>query len=186
MSNVRFRSVRVVVALVAVLAMPRAATPQVGAAELTAAFLFNFARFTEWPAEVVGTHAPLVLCVVGDADVAQFLGRAVQGKTVNGHRLTVRKAGLDGGLADCQLIYAAGIDAARARQLLDLVRQQAVLTVSDLADFAAIGGTAKLFKDGERMRFAVNVDAALRANIRISAQLLNLAQIVRDDHGASH
>jgi hypothetical protein len=173
-------------ALVAALAVPIDGAPQVGASELTAAFLYNFARFTEWPADVLPANAPIVLCVVGDPDVAQFLGRAVQGKTVNGHRLVVRKGGVDDLLRTCQLLYAGGVDTRRASQALEAVRDAAVLTVSDLGGFAAMGGTANLFMDGERMRFAVNVDAAQRSNIRISAQLLNLAQIVRDVHGSSH
>jgi hypothetical protein len=186
MSNSRFRSARVAIALVATLVMPRTGAPQVGASELTAAFLYNFARFTEWPIDVVPATAPLVLCVINDTEVARFLSRAVQGKTINGRRLTVRKAGADDPLGDCQLLYVSGLEANRARRVLDAVKGASVLTVSDLAEFAAMGGTAKLFMDGERMRFAVNVDAALRANVRISAQLLNLAQIVRDDHDFSN
>lgn len=185
MFNVRLRSARIAIALVATLAIPRPGVAQVGASELTAAFLYNFAHFTEWPPDAVPATAPLVLCVINDNEVARFLDRAVQGKTVNGRRLTVRRAGTGDALGDCQLLYASGLDASRARQVLNSVKSVAVLTVSDLADFAAMGGTAKLFMDGKRMRFAVNVDAALRANIRISAQLLNLAQIVRDDHDFS-
>jgi hypothetical protein len=172
--------------LCAILAMPRTGMPQVGASELTAAFLYNFVRFTEWPADVAPAATPLVLCVINNNDVARFLGRAVQRKTINGHRLIVRTSGADDPLGGCHLLYASGLDATRARQMLDAIKGAAVLTVSDLADFTAIGATAKLFMDGERMRFAVNVDAALRANLRISAQLLNLAQIVRDDHDFSN
>ncbi len=186
MPNVRFRSARVAIVLIATLAMPRTGVAQVGASELTAAFLYNFARFTEWPVDVLPVTAPLVLCVVNDSEVARFLGRAVQGKRINGRRMKVRRAGADDLLGECQLLYASGLDLNRARQVLEAVKGAAVLTVSDLADFAEMGGTAKLFMDGERMRFAVNVDAALRANLRISAQLLNLAQIVRDDHDFSH
>ena len=186
MSNLRFRSARVAIALVAVMAIPHTGVPQVGASELTAAFLFNFARFTEWPADVMPAAAPLVLCVINATDVVRFLGRAVQGKTIHGRPLTVRRADVGGPLADCHLLYASGLAASRVRTMLEAVDGAAVLTVSDLADFAAVGGTAQLYMEGERMRFAVNVDAALKANVRLSAQLLNLAQIVRDDHDFSH
>jgi len=186
MPNIRYVPAPVLIAVAAVLVLPRTGTPQVGASELTAAFLYNFARFTEWPAAVLPANAPLMLCVINDADVALFLGRAVHGKRVNGRRLRVRRASADGWLGDCQVLYASGLDARRSRQLLDAVRDAAVLTVSDTAGFAAIGGTATLFMEGERMRFAVNLDAAYRANVRISAQLLNLAQIVREDHGSPH
>ena len=176
---------RVVAAFVAATMLPCAAAP-VSVPELKAAFLFNFVRFTEWPADAVPAAAPIALCVVGDPDVARAIGRAVQGKVIDGHPLVLKRTTEDADLRGCQLVYAGGIDERRARQLLDAVKDAPVLTISDLAAFTAIGGTARLFMEGERMRFAVNVDAAQRSNVRISAQLLNLAKIVRDDHGASH
>jgi hypothetical protein len=33
-----------------------------------------------------------------------------------------------------------------------------------------------------KMRFTINLDAALRARLRISSRLLNLAKLVKDDH----
>lgn len=156
----------------------------VSVAELTAAFLYNFARFAEWPPEAVSASAPIGLCVVGDAEVAESLGQAVRGKSIEGHALVLRRpsAGLE--LRACQLLYLGGDDIAHAREVLDAVRDAPVLTISSQMMFTAIGGTAELFMDGERMRFAVNVAAADRARIRISAQLLSLAKIVRDDDDA--
>lgn len=170
------------VAILEVVSLPAAG--QVSVSELKAAFLFNFARFTEWPAEVLPAGSPLVLCVIGDADVAQSLTRAVQGKSIDGHAVVARRVGDDAVLKVCHLIYGSGIEGRRARQVLDALKDAPVLTVSDTAAFTAAGGTAYLFMEGERMRFAVNVDAAQRASLRISAQLLSLARIVKEDYGA--
>ena len=178
-------AVRVVMALVAALVAPCLDAAPVSAPELKAAFLFNFARFTEWPADVVPAQAPISLCVVGDPELAQSLSRAMQGKVIDGHPLVFARTADDAALRRCQLVYAGGIDERRARQLLEAVKDIPVLTVSDLAVFTEIGGTARLFMEGDRMRIVVNVDAAQRARLRISAQLLNLAKIVKDDHGAS-
>ncbi|MEO8076517.1 MAG: YfiR family protein, partial [Acidobacteriota bacterium] len=54
-------------------------------------------------------------------------------------------------------------------------------TVSDLADFAAMGGTAHLFPENGRLRFAVNVESAQRAGLHLRSQLLALARIVKDE-----
>jgi hypothetical protein len=43
-----------------------------------------------------------------------------------------------------------------------------------------MGGVAQLVLENGRMRFVVNVDAARRANLKISSKLLNLARIVKD------
>ena len=61
----------------------------------------------------------------------------------------------------------------------------AVLTVSDLPSFTRLGGTAHLFVEGERMRFAVNVESAQRGRLRLSSRLLSLAMLVKDDPNAA-
>ena len=55
-----------------------------------------------------------------------------------------------------------------------------VFTVSDAPDFAQAGGMVELFREGDRMRIAVNIDAIERARIRLSSRVLALARIVRE------
>src|SRR5438132_491555 len=55
-----------VVLLLSVRAHAQTAT----APELKAAFLYNFAKFIEWPANSMATGTPLVECVLGDGAVA--------------------------------------------------------------------------------------------------------------------
>lgn len=184
MEIVRHRIQRLLLAFATLAVVSSSVSAQVSVAELKAAFLFNFARFTEWPAEALPPGSPIVLCVLGDADVAQSLGRAVQGKSINGHGVLARRIGDDAVLRVCHILYGAGLEGRRAQQVLDVVKDAPVLTISDTARFTAQGGTAHLFMEGERMRFAVNVEAAQRASLRISAQLLSLARIVKGDDGA--
>ena len=59
-----------------------------------------------------------------------------------------------------------------------------VLTVGDGESFAEVGGTIGLFVEDGRMRFAINPNAAHRAGLRLSSQLLKLAKIVKEGrHG---
>ena len=73
-----------------------AAAQDVTESALKAAFIFNFAKFTEWPAEVMTTGEPLVLCVLGDAAIGEALERAVRSRTVLGHRMDVSQATSNG------------------------------------------------------------------------------------------
>ena len=58
---------------------------------LKAAFLFNFAKFVEWPAEATAANA-LTLCVLDDAAVEDALGQLVDGGgPVNGRTVTLVK-----------------------------------------------------------------------------------------------
>jgi hypothetical protein len=147
---------------------------------LKAAFLYNFAKFTEWPADALGLGAPLVMCVVDDAKLTKALEEATAGRDVEGHALVVRKVEIDGPVRSCHLLYA-DLDAKRGGRLIETLKGASVLTVTDFDAFASMGGTTNLFVEDGRMRFAVNLDATNRARLRLSSRFLSLAKIVKDD-----
>ncbi len=150
----------------------------IAAPELTAAFLFNFVRFTTWPADVLQKGGPVVVCVSGNNWVADSLVDLTRDQTVDGHPLQVRRTNLDQPLDQCHVVYGAALDANRAQRLIHEASGRPILTVSDVSDFAQRGGVANFFIDGGRMRFAVNPAAADRAGLRISSRLLTLARLV--------
>lgn len=152
---------------------------------LTAAFLYNFALFTEWPADALPAKAPLVLCVADQPKVARALKEATKGRDVGGHAFSVRTIELNGPVLECHLLYADRLDARGAAALLAKIKGAPILSVSDFSSFAQLGGIAHLFLEGGRMRFAVNLDAANRTKLRLSSRLLSLAVIVKDDVNVS-
>lgn len=154
----------------------------VTAPALKAAFLYNFANFAEWPADALAPGQPLSLCVVGDNAVADALEQTIRGRGIDHHELTVEVIKADGPIGSCHLLYVSGLDAKRAGQLLDSLKNTSIFTVSDGDRFAEMGGVAQLILENGRMRFAVNVGAAHRANLRISSKLLSLATIIKDPY----
>jgi hypothetical protein len=52
-----------------------------------------------------------------------------------------------------------------------------VLTVADFEGFLEEGGMIQLFSENNRVRFAINVDAAVRAKLKLSSKLLSLAHV---------
>jgi hypothetical protein len=155
--------------------------PGVTASVLKAAFLYNFANFTEWPVDVLAPGQQLSLCVIGDNAVADALEHTIKGRGVDNHELIVKviKAA-DGPLLSCHLLYVSGFDLKRTDQLLFALSGTSIFTVSDDDRFAEIGGVAQLVLENERMRFTVNVGAARRAHLKISSKLLSLAKIIKD------
>ena len=53
------------------------------------AFLFNFARFTEWPADVLHPDTAVSACVIGDRAVADAFAKTVKGKQLAGRTIAV-------------------------------------------------------------------------------------------------
>ena len=181
--GVLIRSCIIIAAILAgtVPAATRLQAQGVSTPELTAAFLFNFVKFTTWPADALRDGGPIVICVSGNDQVADSLVQLTRDKKAEGHPVVVRRTDLDRPLKECHVVYAASLDASGARELVLAVSGHPILTVSDLEDFAEHGGVANFFIDSGRMRFAVNPDAAERARLRISSRLLTLSRVVRDD-----
>jgi len=150
------------------------------APELKAVLLLNFARFATWPG--VAPDAPIVLCVFGDDRVAEALSTAVRGQHVDGRSVEASPLKAGAPATGCHLLFVSGTAIDEGTPMLDSARALPVLTVSDAARFSQTGGIVELFVEDGRMRFAVNLDAAARSQVRLSSRLLGLARIVRDDH----
>jgi len=60
-----------------------------------------------------------------------------------------------------------------------------ILTVGESEAFGRAGGIAWFRLEGNKLRFAINLDAARRAGLKISSRLLGVATVVTDrDLGA--
>jgi len=147
---------------------------------VTAAFLYNFAKFSEWTALPPGN--PIVVCVVGDDAVAAAFVDIVRGQTVNGHALDTWRPLEARTWRSCHLLYIAAVETPRAAAGLGVLKALPVLTISDSKGFAQSGGIIELYVETQRVRFAINVDALERSGLRLSSRLLGLAKIVRDSH----
>jgi len=148
---------------------------------VTAAFLYNFAKFAEWTALPPG--APIVVCVVGDDAVAAAFVEIVRKQTVSGHALDTWRPLEAKTWRSCHLLYIAAGETTRAADGLGVLKALPVLTISDRKGFAQSGGIVELYVETARLRFAINVDALERSGLRLSSRLLGLAKIVRDPNG---
>ena len=145
-----------------------------------ALFLYNFTQFIEWPVEAFKDSSDaLTICVLGPNPFDKELERALAGKKVDGHPLTSRTIGEASQASGCQVVFVTGAATKRARILMMERKQQGMLTVGEAPGFASGGGVVNfLVKDGH-VRLEINIGAAERERLRISAKLLKLAEIVK-------
>ena len=151
-----------------------AATQNVTEPSLKAAFIFNFAKFTAWPTDTLPPTGSFTACVLGDTSVYRALERTVRDRQVSGHGVIVVQNPLEGPLRTCHVLYVSGVAPNRIATILTAVRGLAVLTISDMDDFAIQGGVAQMFVENGRMRFDLNFDVARRSRLQLSARLLVL------------
>lgn len=138
---------------------------------LKAAFLYKFALYTEWPAEVGPT---LVLCLLGPDPFGADID-ALQGKPVNGRSLALqRRAGLDGAAA-CHIAYLAPALAAQAPRLAAELGSAPVLTIADSPGAARAGVVINMMVQDSKVGFEANLASARRAGVTLSSKLLRLA-----------
>jgi hypothetical protein len=150
-------------------------------AQIGAAFIFNFAKFTEWPSQsFVDSGSPITVCFLGAEDYRSAFRIISEGKAVNGRWVAVREVKSAGEIHDCQIVYADSSNKAVIVGVLKNARQFSALAIGTSEDFLARGGTIRLFVESNRMRFDVNVGAVARTKIKLSSKLLALARSVVD------
>ncbi len=135
-------------------------------------FLYNFFKFIDWP-QSADTTGGYRLCTTGGNSLGSNL-LALQDKTINNKSLSI-KLGVSGKeLKICHMVFIS-VDEDISKTIGDL-QGLAVVTVSDKPDFINQGGMIGLVQYKNRLAFEINLDAANAVNIRISAQLLELAK----------
>lgn len=149
--------------------------------EIKAAFLYNFAKFVEWPPGAFSDpRQPLEICVFGQDPFGHALGDVLFGKTIGEHPVSLGYAKQAPDLAGCQIIFLTTTETSRLPEVLGSPHIRNVLIVGESEGFAAAGGTIQFVLDQNRVRFVINPDAADRAGLKISSKLLALAIIVHD------
>jgi hypothetical protein len=149
--------------------------------QVEAAFLFNFAKFVEWPAEsFADASAPITIGVLGDDPFGRALDDAVRGETIRGRRIVVKRSRRAEELVDCQLVFVAKSESGRKEQALATLGAHPTLTVSDIDGFGKAGGDIQFYLDGTKLRFLINQDEAQKQSLKLSAQLLSLGKPVGD------
>ena len=143
--------------------------------QLKAAYLFNFAKFIEWPANAKG---PIRACFIGAPGVYASLTESVAGKKIGTRSILTSVLQAGDSWSGCDVIYI-GAASDTSVPLHDLAG--AALTVSDGYGFTHHGGIIRLFKHDNRLRFDINLDNARRAGLKISSNLLKLASRVEQE-----
>jgi hypothetical protein len=142
---------------------------------LKAAFIYSFAKFTQWPPDILPVTATFTACVLGDSPIRDALERTVKGRQLSGRVVIVSQVQLDGALRSCHLLYVSGVTPAQASVIVAAVKDAPVLTISDVDNFAQRGGIAQMFVENGKMRFDLNVEVAKRSRLQLSSKLLVLA-----------
>jgi hypothetical protein len=126
---------------------------------IKAGFIYNFAKFVEWPSTAFAEpDSPIVIGVLGTDPFGDIINHVVEGKKIGARVSSSEKLHFE--------------------EIVDAVKGLPILTVGETPGFAERGGMIRLMLEDNRVRFEVNVDAAHYGNLNISSRLLTLARII--------
>lgn len=165
-------------AQIALAAMLVRADSTVAEYQLKAAYLFNFAKFTEWPAAALPAGAPVTVCVTGRDPFGEMLS-GIETKTIQNRPVRIRRGVRIDDLRGCHLVFVGDGDERRLPELFRNAEAASALTLGDTEGFVDHGGTIGLVTRDNRILFDVNMDSARRAGLRLSSQMLKLARTVK-------
>ena len=103
---------------------------------------------------------------------------ALNGRQVQSRVMRIRKSSKSKEWQECHVLYIAEFEIQRIDEVLNNVRKFPVLTISDAPGFVQAGGIIGLKLRANRIRFDINQGAAHSAGLKLSSQLLKLADEV--------
>jgi len=152
--------------------------------EVKAAFLYNFAKFAEWPSDAFAdAKSPIVLGVFGVDPFGPTLETMLASKSAHGRPFTVRRIERVEQAAECHLVFVAGDSETATRRVLQAIGERPVLTVGESPDFISRGGLINFRVEHNRVVFEIGAERSAAAPVRLSSQLLKLARLVQAREG---
>jgi hypothetical protein len=147
--------------------------------QVKAAFLYHFAQLVDWPADTqTGTDNSLFLCTLGEDPFEGALEVTVAGKAVGSRIIRIRHLEQAEHMRDCQILFLGKAQSKRIPMLVADLKNAPVLTVGETEGFLSAGGMVSFLLEENKIRFAINLEAAEAAKLKIGSRLLVLAQSV--------
>jgi YfiR/HmsC-like len=148
--------------------------------QLKALFLFNFAKYVEWPEQAFpGTNAPITIGIVGRDDFGDYLPGTVRDKTVGGRTFIIRHLSDKDNPQGCEILFISDSESSHVREILAKTAGLPILTVGEDKAFAENGGMIDFILKNDNVRFDVNLIPADKDGLKISSKLLAVADAVK-------
>lgn len=149
-----------------------------------AAFMLRFTGYVTWPGKSSNT-TPFRIAVLGDKRMTARLRALVENRSVGGRPIEVNPISSMAEARDAQLLYIGNRRSSDLPALLPALRKGPILVVTDAANGLEAGSTINFLIADQRVRFEVSMEAARRAGLVISSDLLSAAARVQGGRSQS-
>ena len=143
--------------------------------QIRSAFIYNFAKYIDFPAESLAGGKTFVVGVEGDDGYGGDLESALAGKLTGGRPFAVKRVHSESEMRSCQFLIVGETTASGTKRVLRAVQGTPVVTIGEGSDFAREGGVIAFVTQNNRIRFDINLAAAKESHISVSSRMLELA-----------
>ena len=147
--------------------------------DVQAAYLYNFAKFAQWPQDRATDSEPFSICLLGEDELGKKLDDLIADETLQGRKIVARRLSSASAAESCQIVFIGQSEEARLSKELAALNGKPALTVSALPQFLEHGGAILFLFQNNKVRFAVNLAAAQQAGLTLSSELLKVAVYVQ-------
>ena len=156
--------------------------PKPGEYQVKAAYLYNFAKFVDWPSGAVADKSSsFTICVLGEDPFGAALDATIANQRLDGREIVAKRVSKSKDALGCQILFISSSENGQIKDILATLNNSGVLTVSDSPQFSQRGGMIGFVLDNNKVRFEVNLANAEKAGLTLSSELLKVAVTVRKD-----
>ena len=165
--------------LITVLLSVKYCVAQYSEYEIKAAYIFNFAKFIDWPANSNHIKDTIVLGVYKNDPFGIVLEKTMLGRKVNGKEWKIVRVSRTSDLIKCNIAFFSNLSKSEIINVLEKLKNYPVLTIGDeIPGFCESGGMINFTPQFSQHQFEINNDEASHHQIVISPKLLLLAKII--------
>ena len=152
--------------------------------EVKAAYIFNFAKFVQWPKTTFSlSNPPFVVGIYGEDPFGLILVKFFEGRTIKGRKLAIEHYYKPEDINNCDVLFISKSVSGRIEltNVINVVQEKSILTIGDnIQEFCKSGGMINFTKQYAKHRFEINNNAAKKADLTIRSKLLSLAKIINE------
>ncbi|MDD2366928.1 MAG: YfiR family protein [Desulfuromonadaceae bacterium] len=141
---------------------------------IRAAIVYNIAKYVTWPTTGKNSNSNFIIGILANNSTVQSW-RNLNGKTIYGRTVEVRRIVDLEELSQCQLIFIDTSEKKNLTRILAIASDYPVLTISEIEDFSRYGGMIALSVINNHMAFSINLKRARSVNLALSSNILKLA-----------
>jgi hypothetical protein len=167
----------------AVVSLPaRGEERKLGEYEVKAVFIYNLAKFIEWPDKSLDNSPTLTVYILGDDPFGAHLD-AIKDKLIKGKTVVVKQIASPAALKNVGILYISSSEKEQLQDILKGISGLPILTVGDTQSFATRGVMVNFYLENNKIRFEINLEAARLAGLKISSNLLKMGKIIAPPMG---